>query len=59
MGRSPAPRQPHDPDQSHRSAAANDAGMAFDRRQVLEAAGIATIILSAATIVGVLYSIWE
>jgi hypothetical protein len=34
--------------------------MTFDPRQIftLEAAGIATIILSAAVVVGILYSIW-
>jgi hypothetical protein len=40
--------------------AANDTGMNVDPRQIftLEAAGIATIILSLAVVVGILYSIW-
>ena len=54
----------HDPDQSCRSAAADEWSMAFDPKQlwqlsILETAGIATIIVSAILIAGVMYSIWQ
>ena len=45
---------------SRRSAGTKNGRLTFDPRQIftLEAAGIATIILSAAVMAGVLYSIW-
>jgi len=47
-------------DLGRRWTAAKDTGMKFDPRQIitLGAAGIATIILSAAVTVGLLYSLW-
>jgi hypothetical protein len=51
---------PLDSDQSRRSTAAQKVAMSFYPRQIsiIELAGIATIILSVAVVVGMLYSLW-